>query len=91
MLYLANLLLNGIQIAKEQKKCHETVLEMMGTMFDMLPMMRGLKEEELAGSSEIAEVLKDCLDMVEEACSLARRYLASKGKIIQLLVKGFRN
>jgi len=85
------LLLNEIQIAKEQKKCHETVLEMMGTMFDMLPMMRGLKEEELVGSSEIAEVLKECLDMVEMACSLARRYLASKGEIRQLPEKGFAN
>ena len=64
---------------------------MMGTMFDMLPMMRGLKEEELVRGSEVAKVLKECLDMVEEACSLARRYLASKGEIIQLLVKAFLN
>ena len=56
----------------------------MGTMFDMLPMMRGLKEEELVGGSEIALVMKECLDLVEECCSLARKYLASKGKIIQL-------
>ena len=85
------MLLKEIQIAKEQKKCHETVLEMMSTMFDMLPMMRGLKEGELEGGSEVAVVLKECLDMVEVACSLAGRYLASKGRITLLLVKGIWN